>query len=109
MREGSKHDDRALPPFDEPLGAVGKLNNAGNLYRRDYQPLLNRAGLKDEGFTIHSLRHTFATTLADQGVHPTTAQRMLGHSEIRITLAINTHATDGMQDAATAAIEEAFS
>jgi hypothetical protein len=30
-------------------------------------------------------------------------------SDIRMTLAIYTHATDGMQDAATDALEEAFS
>src|SRR5919107_133697 len=89
--------------------AVGKPMNAGNLYHRDFQPLLERAGLADKGFTIHSLRHTFATTLADKGVHPSTAQKMLGHSDIRMTLAIYTHATDGMQDAATAALESAFS
>jgi integrase len=88
---------------------VGKPMNAGNLYRREFQPLLMRAGLADEGFTIHSLRHTFATTLAEKGVHPSTAQKMLGHSDIRMTLAIYTHSTDGMQDAATAALEEAFS
>jgi integrase len=34
---------------------------------------------------------------------------MLGHSDIRMTLAIYTHATDDMQDAATAALEGAFS
>jgi integrase len=88
---------------------VGKPMNAGNLYCRDFKPLLKRAGLADEGHTIHSLRHTFATTLADKGVHPSTAQKMLGHSDIRMTLAIYTHATDSMQDAATAALEEAFS
>ena len=52
---------------------------------------------------------TFATTLAVKGVHPSTAQKMLGHSDIRMTLAIYTHATDGMQDAAADALEEAFS
>jgi hypothetical protein len=83
--------------------------NAGNFYRRDFQPLLERAGLADEGFTFHSLRHTFATTLAAKGVHPSTAQKMLGHSDIRMTLAIYTHATDDMQDAAIAALESAFS
>ena len=88
---------------------IGKPMNAGNLYRRDFQPLLRRAELSDKGFTIHSLRHTFATTLADKGVHPSTAQKLLGHSDIRMTLAIYTHATDSMRDAATAALEEAFS
>jgi integrase len=87
---------------------VGKPMNAGIFYRREVQPLLERAGLAGEGFTFHSLRHTFATALAAKGVHPSTAQKMLGHSDIRMTLAIYTHATDDMQDAATAALEGAF-
>src|SRR4051812_45751170 len=95
--------------WETGLGYLGKPMNAGNLYRREFQPLLESAGLADAGFTIHSLRHTFATTLAEKGVHPSTAQKMLGHSDIRMTLAIYTHATDGMQDAATNALEEAFS
>ena len=88
---------------------LGRPANAGNLYRREFQPLLERAGLADKGFTIHSLRHTFATTLAAKGVNPAIAQKMLGHSDIRMTLAVYTHATDGMQDAATEVLEEAFS
>ncbi len=50
-----------------------------------------------------------ANMLAEKGAHPSTAQKMLGHSDIRMTLAIYTHATDDMQDAATAALEEAVS
>jgi integrase len=87
---------------------IGKPMNAGNFYRREFQPLLERAGLASEDFTFHSLRHTFATTLAAKGVHPSTAQKMLGHSDIRMTLAIYTHATDEMQEVATAALESAF-
>jgi integrase len=51
----------------------------------------------------------FATALAANSVNPATAQKMLGHSDIRMTLAIYTHATDDMQEAATAALEQAFS
>jgi integrase len=87
---------------------VGKPMNAGNFYRSEFQPLLERASLAHQGFTFHSLRHTFATTLAAKGIHPSTAQKMLGHSGIRMTLAIYTHATDDMQDTATAALERAF-
>lgn len=105
LQAGSRWQDHGLV-FPNTMG---KPMNAGNLYRREFQPLLKRAGLANEGFTIHSLRHTFATTLAEKGVHPSTAQKMLGHSDIRMTLAIYTHATDEMQDAATAALEEAFS
>jgi hypothetical protein len=38
-----------------------------------------------------------------------TAQKLLGHFDIRMILAICTGATDGVQDAATDALEEAFS
>jgi integrase len=88
---------------------VGKPMNPSNLYRREFQRLLSKASLGDEGFTFHSLRHTFATTLAERGVHPATAQKLLGHKDIRMTLAIYTHATDDMQDAAIDAISEALS
>jgi integrase len=87
---------------------IGRPMNAGNFYRRDFKPLLERAGLVDEGITFHSLRHTFATTLAEIGVNPATAQKMLGHSDVRMTLAIYTHATGDMQDAAIDALEGAF-
>src|SRR5215207_2642734 len=105
LQAGSRWQDHGLV-FPNTMG---KPMNAGNLYRREFQPLLKRAGFANEGFTIHSLRHTFATTLAEKGVHPSTAQKMLGHSDIRMTLAIYTHATDEMQDAATDALQEAFS
>jgi integrase len=88
---------------------IGKPMNAGNFYRREFLPLLESAGLAGEGLTFHSLRHTFATTLAAKGVYHSTAQKMMGHSDIRMTLAIYTHAKDEMQDAATAALESAFS
>jgi integrase len=101
--DGWQDNDLVFP------NTLGKPMNAGNFYRRNFQPLLERAGLADEGLTFHSLRHTFATTLAAKGVHPSTAQKMLGHSDIRMTLAIYTHATDDMQDAAIAALESALS
>jgi integrase len=88
---------------------VGKPEKPGNVYRRNFQPLLKRAGLTGQGFTLHSLRHTFATTLAAKGVNPGTAQKLLGHSDVRMTLAIYTHATDDMRDEATGAISETYS
>jgi len=42
-------------------------------------------------------------------VHSSTAQKVLEYSDIRMTLAIYTHAIDGMQDSATAALEETIS
>jgi integrase len=105
LKAGAKWQDNDLV-FPNTLG---KPENPGNVYRRNFQPLLKRAGLAGQGFTLHSLRHTFATTLAAKGVNPGTAQKLLGHSDVRMTLAIYTHATDGMRDEAMGAISEAFS
>ncbi len=76
---------------------------------RNYRCFSPTLSSKLSAFTIHSLRHTFATTLAEKGVHPSTAQKMLGHSDNRMTFTTITRATDGIQDAATAALEETFS
>jgi integrase len=86
LKAGAKwqDDDLVFP------NTVGKPINAGNFYRRNFQPLLKRAALEGEGFTIHSLRHKFATTLAAKNVNPSTAQKLLGHSDVRMTLAIYT-------------------
>ena len=53
-----------------------------------------RKVLTPHGITIHSLRHTYAYLLKSKGVHVTTAQRLLGHSDPKITLAIYTQVLD---------------
>jgi integrase len=50
--------------------------------------------LKPHGVHIHSLRHTYAYILKSQGVHVTTAQRLLGHSDPRVTLGVYTQVLD---------------
>ncbi len=40
---------------------------------------------------FHGLRHTTATLLAAGGVHPSVAQQILRHSDIRLTMQIYTH------------------
>ena len=58
-----------------------------------YQRLCNRIGIR-QGRTIHSLRHTFCTILARQGVSLLDASRLMGHSNINITAKIYSHVTD---------------
>ena len=53
-----------------------------------------RKVLTPHGITIHSLRHTYAYLLKSKGVHVTTAQRLLGRSDPKITLAIYTQVLD---------------
>ena len=42
-------------------------------------------------FTLHCLRHTYATILHDAGVDVLTAQKLLGHADVKTTLSIYTH------------------
>ena len=57
-------------------------------------PKTLRKVLNPYGVCIHSLRHTYAYLLKQQGVHVTTAQRLLGHSDSRVTLNIYTQVLD---------------
>ena len=53
-----------------------------------------RKVLSPHEVTIHSLRHTYAYLLKSQGVHVTTAQKLLGHSDPRMTMAVYTAVLD---------------
>jgi len=54
-----------------------------------FKPLLKAAKLPDMQF--HDLRHTSASLLLAQGVHPKIVQERLGHSQIGITLDTYSH------------------
>jgi integrase len=69
---------------------------------------LNRA-LAHHRVTTHSLRHTYAYLLKQQGVHVTTAQRLLGHSDPRVTMAIYTQVLDNEIDEAGVLLRNAIS
>lgn len=54
--------------------------------------------------TFHALRHTHATLLMAEGVHPKIVSERLGHSNIGITLDTYSHMVPTMQSAAVDAI-----
>jgi integrase len=87
---------------------VGKPMDHGNLYDREYKPLLQSAGLGDKGFTFHSLRHTFATELFNQRKRPKVIQSLLGHSSITQTMDTYSHLLDGVDDDEIGGLDEAF-
>jgi len=45
-----------------------------------------QAGLEQKGYTLHSLRHTFATNMLNAGLRLEVLQKLLGHLNIDITL-----------------------
>jgi integrase len=87
---------------------VGNPMDHGNLYDREYKPLLDKAGLGGEGFTFHSLRHTFATELFNQRKRPKIIQSLLGHSSITQTMDTYSHLLDDVDDDEIGGLDKAF-
>ncbi len=65
-------------------------------------PKTLRKVLDPHGIHIHSLRHTYAYILKSQGIHVTTAQKLMGHSDPKVTMAIYTRVLDNEIDSAGA-------
>ncbi len=82
---------------------VGDPIQKSNLIYQSFRPLLERAGLPLIRF--HDLRHTAATLMLLQGVHPKVVSEMLGHASISITLDLYSHVLPNMQKDATAALD----
>jgi integrase len=74
-----------------------------DLLQRRFFPLLKQAGLPRIRF--HDLRHTAATLLLLQGIHPKVVSEMLGHSQVGITLNLYSHVLPNMQRQASAAMD----
>jgi integrase len=85
---------------------VGTLINLTNLRKRSFAPLLERARLPKIRF--HDLRHTCATLLLSENVHPKYVQELLGHATIAITLDTYSHVMPGMGSQTAKAIENAL-
>ncbi|MBX3439489.1 MAG: site-specific integrase [Planctomycetaceae bacterium] len=69
-----------------------------NFMRRYFHPLLKAAGVPTVRF--HDLRHTSATLMLADGVHPKIVQERLGHSQISLTLDTYSHVLPEMDQAA---------
>jgi len=71
--------------------SVCTYREAANVLKQ-FKRLCNR--LEIEQATFHSLRHTFCTLLAKQGVPLKTASVLMGHSDIGVTAKVYTHVDD---------------
>lgn len=57
---------------------------------------------------FHDLRHSHATALLSNGIHPKIASERLGHSKVGITLDLYSHVLPGMQEDAVERVDEAY-
>lgn len=68
-----------------------------NLFKQ-FKILLRKAALPDIRF--HDLRHTAATLMLQQGIHPKVVQERLGHADISLTLSTYSHVLPNIQEEA---------
>jgi integrase len=77
-----------------------------NTVSRAWAILAARAGVRTIRF--HDARHTHASLMLKQGIHPKIVQERLGHSSISITLDTYSHVAPGLQEAAAKRFDDAL-
>ena len=77
-----------------------------NTITRAWVTLAVRAGVK--AIRLHDARHTHASIMLKQGVHPKIVQERLGHYSIEMTLDIYSHVMPGLQEAAAKRFDDLF-
>jgi integrase len=82
---------------------IGKPMEPANLLKL-FKELLVKAILPDIRF--HDLRHTAATLMLLQEMHPKIVQERLGHSDISLTLNTYSHVLPSMQEGAADKMDE---
>jgi len=79
----------------------GKPLNHQNVWTR-FKQLAAKAGVPT--IRVHDLRHTHATILLRQGVHPKVVSERLGHGRVTITLEVYSHVLPDTQKEAANAV-----
>jgi len=75
-----------------------------NTVTHNWIKLVRRIGL--EGIRLHDARHSHASLMLKQGVHPKIVQERLGHASIQVTLDTYSHVAPGLQEAAARQFDE---
>jgi integrase/recombinase XerD len=65
--------------------AQGRDSISYTAVRTQFQKYLAQAGLSQKGYSLHSLRHTFATELLNAGMRLECLQQLLGHTNLEVT------------------------
>lgn len=80
---------------------LGNINRKESIQAKEEK----REPILIENFTMHSLRHTFATKCFELGIEPKIVQEILGHSNISMTMNIYTHPSEAIKKAAIEKIQ----
>jgi integrase len=96
---------KTLSDNDPVFSTLGKpllSNTVSSAWRK----IVGRSGIKR--IRLHDARHTHASLMLKQGIHPKIVQERLGHSSIQITLDTYSHVAPGLQEAAAKRFDEAM-
>lgn len=97
----TKNGYRLIFLTDKALDILRKVERTGMyvfkptkrcVYNQQIKRICKHAGI--EPLSIHKLRHTFATRCIESGMKPKTLQKILGHSDITVTMNYYVHITD---------------
>jgi len=99
FRAGDRWEENDLI-FPSPKGTPLDQSKVNKIYRE----CLKKASLPNIRF--HDLRHTAATLMLQQGIHPKVVQERLGHSDISLTLNTYSHVLPSMQDEAAEKMDD---
>lgn len=80
---------------------------SGRNVTRHFKRMLSKAKLP-ASFRFHDLRHTAASLMAANGVHPRVAMEILGHRQIATTMEVYSHVNKPEQQRAIETIETLF-
>lgn len=72
------------------LNSEGKITPI-NTYNKILKTIITKMGI--ESYSMHNLRHTFATRCIEQGMQPKILQKILGHERIAMTMDLYVHIT----------------
>ena len=94
IHEGRVHITKSALGMTKSAAGVRTVPYLTDFERFPRSPKALRKTLAKSGVHIHSLRHTYAYLLKTSGVHVTTAQKLMGHSDPKVTLGIYTRFRD---------------
>lgn len=88
---GKRDIERTIYLLPQAMEAVGPIKNIGPVFKQmhgntishQFKKCVRAAGLENPHF--HDLRHTAATRMIEQGIPLEIVQKILGHSDIRVT------------------------
>jgi len=104
---------RHLQSHEPGVDGLVFANRRGGVWRRGsfndsvWKPALRRAGL-ESGFGFHCLRHTYASGLIAENIHPRVIQARLGHKSIVETMDTYGHLFPESRQETTTALDRLF-